>query len=602
MTWNETGEELFRRLESSTLAGQLRRAAEQPLGVRFLDRTGEPTFLSYKEIEDRARAVAGGLQRRGARPGDRIPLILPTGPAFFDAFFGAVLAGAVPVPLYPPVRLGRLDEYHRRTGAMIRHVGARLVLTDRRIRQILGQTVLEAGQVVDLVTIEGLPRADYEEVASTPDDLAFIQFSSGTTMEPKPIVLTHRQVLAGVGRILDAILTSHPEGPDLVHGGVSWLPLYHDMGLVGCVLTALAHPGPLTLIPPEVFVTRPAVWLQAISRYKGTISPAPNFAYALCVDRIKDQELEGVDLSSWRMALNGAEPVSPAVLERFIERFRPFGLRPEALTPVYGLAEATLAVSFSDVGRPFHWQRFERRELTERGEARLDDEGQPLVSLGRPLPGFSLRIVDREGRSELGSDTLGRVLVKGPSIMKGYYGNPEATAATMADGWLDTGDLGFIHQGELYLYGREKDIIILRGRNLAPQDIEQSLDGLDGLRAGCSAAFGVFSDDSGSELLVVLAERARDFVGDEDELARRAAGRISRRTGLVAHQIVILSPGTLPRTSSGKIRRSQARELFLEDGLSPPERVTPLRMMGMMVRSGWSYLRRRISTVPPTTL
>ena len=582
----------------TTLGALLARAAGSPRGVRFLDRRERATYLTYDELHRRAAACAAGMRAAGVAPGDRVGLILATGPWFFDAFFGAVLAGAIPVPVYPPVRLGRLDEYHVRTAAMLRSVQARLVVTEPRIRRVLGATIEQMRPELGCVTADGLRDGARPGPADggpgRGDDVVLIQMSSGTTREPKPICLTHRQVLSNVARINGGILTSYPEEDGLTHAGVSWLPLYHDMGLVGCVLTSLAHPADLTLIPPEAFIGRPALWLRAISRHRGTISPAPNFAYSLCTDRIDDDELEGVDLSSWRIALNGAEPVTPTVLERFVERFARHGLRPEALTPVYGLAEAALAVTFSEVRRPFRWTGFDRAELAGRGVARPAADGVPLVSLGRPLPGFALRIVDAE-RAELPQGRCGRVLVRGPSVMEGYHRRPADTAAALRDGWLDTGDLGFVHRGELYLYGREKDIIILRGRNYSPQEFEQCLDGLEGVRTGCSAAIGVVPPGGPGEQLVLLVERARRAQAETDsELARRVRGRLADRLGVVPDRVDVLEPGTLPRTSSGKIRRADARRAYQHGGgLAPPRRVTTLRMMRELVRSGLGFARAR---------
>jgi acyl-CoA synthetase (AMP-forming)/AMP-acid ligase II len=521
-------------------------------------------------------------------PGDRVALVLPTAPSFFDAFFGVMLAGLVPVPLYPPVRLGRLDEYHERTAAMLRASGARLVLSDKRIRRLLGRGIAAAQVELGCEAVDALAPAPAEPVAIAPDDLAFIQFSSGTTVAPKPVRLTHRQVLANVDAIRTAILSAHPEGPSLTHVGVSWLPLYHDMGLVGGVFVALSHPSDQVLIPPELFVTRPATWLRAISRWRGTTSPAPNFAYGLCADRIGDAELDGVDLSSWRVALNGAEPVTPGVLQRFVDRFAAVGFRPEALTPVYGLAEASLAVTFSSLRHPFRSLRFDRDALVEDGVARRSDDGLPLVSVGPPLPGFGVRIADDEGR-ELAEGRLGRLWVRGPSLMQGYHALPDATAAALCDGWLDTGDTGFVVDGELYLFGRAKDVIVLRGRNYAPQDVEHAIDDLAGVRTGCSAAVGVVGD--GGEELVVLIERRGPSAAGDAALADRVARRITERTGLVAARVLVLDAGTLPRTSSGKIRRSEARRLLEAGRLGAPQPVNVLRVFGEMLRSQVAFAR-----------
>ncbi len=591
-----------------TITAALQAAACSGQGVRFLDRRERATYIPYTALYERARRFAGGLRQLGVRRGDRVGLILPTCPGFYDAFFGAMLAGAAPVPVYPPVRLGRLDEYHLRTGRMLGPGGAavRLVVSDARTRRILGRTAEAVGATLGLVSLDQVPsRADTEAPGGlAPDDLAFIQLSSGTTVDPKPIRLTHRQVLANVHAIIDTILAAHPTPPRGRHSGVSWLPLYHDMGLVGCVMTALEAAEDLTLIPPELFVARPAVWLRTISRYRATISTAPNFAYGLCAERITDQELQGVDLSRWRVALNGAEPVTPAVLGRFARRFQAYGLRPEALTPVYGLAEATLAVTFSDLRRPFGWRAFDRQLLAEHGVARPAaatrasagpqeggrGSGLPLVSLGRPLPGVKLRIVDREG-ADLPEDRLGRLLVLGPSVMEGYHGRPEATAAACAGGWLDTGDLGFLHRGELYLHGRAKDLVVIRGRNHCPQEVEVCLDGLEGVRTGCVAAVGAVADSGEGEELLVFVEHARGTARPHGELQQAVTARVLQATGLRPALVRVLEPGTLPRTSSGKIRRGETLRRHQAGTLSEPRPVNLVRMVGKVVDSGLALRR-----------
>ncbi|MFO0726331.1 MAG: fatty acyl-AMP ligase [Myxococcota bacterium] len=576
-----------------TLTEELAVAARSGAGISFLDKQERSTRLSYQELASRAERTAAGLFRLGIRAQDRVAIILPTCPEFFDAFFGLLRLGAIPVPLYPPVRMGRMDEYHQRTALMLRHVEAALILTDARIRRILGRTVeqftprlgcrLVSDLGADPAILEGLagPEAD------TP---ALIQFSSGSTAHPKPVLLSHRQILANVKAIVEAIDTAFPEAEGVVHAGASWLPLYHDMGLIGCVFPAINGPRELSLIPPELFLSRPGVWLRTISRAKATVSPAPNFAYGLCADRVRDEELVGVDLSSWRMALNGAEPVSPETLERFIARFRPYGLRPEALTPVYGLSEAALAVTFSPPRRPFQTRRFSAERLAKEGIATEESEGRALVSLGAPLPGFELWIADEEG-APLPAGRVGRVLVRGPSIMSGYYGQPEATAAALTEGKLDTGDIGFLHEGELYLVGRKKDLLIVRGRKYAPQEIEQLLDAVPGVRTGCAAALGFQAAGSDTERVVVLVERKGPGPLDDPELLGALRGRIAEGSGIAVDEIHLLAPGTLPRTSSGKIRRREALSRWLEGSLAPPTRVTPIALAHELVRSAAAFMR-----------
>jgi acyl-CoA synthetase (AMP-forming)/AMP-acid ligase II len=531
----------------STLQSALESAARSRLGLAFLDSQERETRLSFAELHERAQKAAGGLRQMGIRPRDRVAIVLPTGPEFMDAFFGAVLAGAVPVPLYPPLRLGRMEEFHRRTALMLQVSGARVVLSDARISRFLGVAVAQARPPLGLQRVrQGPPIA----VHSSPGDLLLIQFSSGTTVDPKPVALTHSNVLANIAAI-ETIVPS-----DDAQAGVSWLPLYHDMGLIGCLLLAVNRPGPLTLIPPEVFLARPAIWLRAISRKRATISVAPNFAYGLCVRRVRDSEMEGVDLSSWRFALNGAEPVAPAVLRRFSERFAPNGFDARALMPVYGLSEASLAVAFTPSGRgPRTWIA----------------GGRELASVGAPLPGID---IDVRG---------GRIFVRGPSVMQGYFGNPAATREALIDGWLDTGDLGFVDGGELFVSGRAKDLVILRGVNHAPQEFEDALDGVDGVRPGCTAAVGVPTAEG--EELVLLVET------DGDADAEWIRGRVIERTGIRPSQVHLLAPGTLPRTSSGKLRRSEALRQLLAGELRSPDPVTLLHVAKETARSLLARMR-----------
>ena len=575
---------------ADTLATRFEQAARGAGHITFVDARENETKLAHAEMFERAQRAAGGLAARGVVRGDRVAIIAGTSPEFFDGFFGALLAGAVPVPLYPPVRLGRLAEYHERTAAMLGAARVRLVLTDSRTRRVLGRTIERARPELGCESLSELRAALIAPLALDPDALGLIQFSSGTTQAPKPVGLTHRQVLANVDAIGGMILSAYPESERFQHVAASWLPLYHDMGLVGGVFTSLFHGRDLVLIPPENFIARPALWLRAISRHHATISPAPNFAYALCAERIRDDELAGVELSSWLVAMNGAEPVTPLVLARFVDRFAAHGLREEALTPVYGLAEATLAVTFSALRSRFRVRHFEARALAEEERAVLAATGTPLVSLGPPLPGFSIQIADGAGAA-LGAGALGRVLVRGPSLMSGYDGQPEETARALTDGWLDTGDIGFLCEGELYLHGRAKDLIIVRGRNHAPQDVEHALDDLPGVRTGCSAAVGALGADGGGEELWVFVERAPRAEQSDAEIAKAVRGRALERSGLRAARVVVLAAGTLPRTSSGKIRRAETLRLYRAGALSAPAAVSLPRLALEMFRSLRAFAR-----------
>jgi acyl-CoA synthetase (AMP-forming)/AMP-acid ligase II len=574
----------------ATLTRLLERAATRPdAGLRFLDRAEHARWLSWGDLQERALRVAGGLRAAGVRPGERVALVYPTSPGFFDAFFGTLLAGAVPVPLYPPLRLGRLTEYHERTARMLRAVDAVLILADRRIRRLLGRTVELARPRLGCRPADGLSldESAVRPVEADPDHLALVQFSSGTTTEPKPVALTHRAVLSQV-----AILNGFwPDGPAVRHSGVSWLPLYHDMGLIGCVFPALERPAVLTLLRPEHFVSRPALWLRAISRFRATISPAPNFAYALCLDKVRDTELDGVDLSCWRVALNGAEPVAPSVLRRFRERFAAWGFPDESLTPVYGLSEAALAVTFSAIDRPFSSPRFDRERLARDGRAIVAATGVEIASVGRAVPGFDLQVRDADGR-ELAECYVGRIWIRGPSLMRGYLGQPEATERVVHAGWLDTGDRGFLHGGELYLTGREKDVLIIRGRNHSPEEVEHAVADVVGLRRGCAIAASRLEEGAAGETLLLLVERAVKARPDEvANLADACRDAVLAATGLLVDRVEVLEPGTLPRTSSGKLRRRDALERHVAGRLESPAPVNPLRITREMVRSGRAFAR-----------
>ncbi len=578
-------------MQLDTLQRLLQRARDYPwAGLRLVDRQERESFHSWAAIAEASARVAGGLTELGVRSGERVALIYPTSPEFFHAFFGTLLAGAVPVPLYPPVRLGRLAEYHARTAAMLGAAGARVLLADRRVHALLGETLARARPPLGGRTLDDLPRDAQLVTDGVPGDLALVQFSSGTTVEPKPVALSQRAVLAQV-RALNALWPAAEPGAIT---GVSWLPLYHDMGLIGCVFPALERPSVLTLLPPEAFVARPALWLRALGRHRGTISPAPNFAYALATERIRDEEMDGIDLSPWRFALCGAETVVPEVLRAFAARFARWGFRPEALKPVYGLSEAALAVTFADLDRPFLAVHFDRTALVERGEAvavpmppipPTGDQTREIVSVGRPLAGFGLELRDEAG-ALVPENRVGRVFVAGPSLMRGYLDQPEATAASLCDGWLDTGDLGFLHQGELFLTGRAKEILLVRGRNYSPVDLELAVADLPDVRRGCVAAASHLPAGRETEAVVLFVEHPKGVPSERFAVLRaRAREAVLTRVGLAVDTVEVLAPGTLPRTSSGKIRRGEAMKRYLTGTLTPPSPTGPLHLVGALVRS-----------------
>jgi fatty-acyl-CoA synthase len=577
--------------EHRTVNDALAAAAATRSGITFVDLHESETFLSFREIHARARKTAAALRHAGVSAGDRIALVFPTSPAFMDAYFGVLLAGAVPVPLYPPFRLGRLPEYHAATARMIGTADACLVLADVRTRKLLGQAIERSRPRLGCLTLEEMGQGDTREAeaAVDPEQLGLIQFSSGSTTDPKPIALSHRNLMAQLAA-LKALLPPEEFFPQR---GVSWLPLYHDMGLIGCLLLAVYHPGPVVLIPPEHFLVRPALWLRAIVRHRATLSVAPTFGYAICTKRVQDEDLEGMDLSSWRLAVCGAEPIQIGTLNAFTQRFAPFGFDASALRPVYGLAEASLAVTFAPPAKAPRAVGVDPTRLAATGK--VVDGVRRIVSVGTPVPGTELEVRGAHGES-LPEREVGRIFTRGPSVMAGYFGQPEATASVLTEGWLDTGDLGFIADGELHVSGREKDLIIIRGANHAPQEFEECLDGLEAVRAGCAVALGFLPDGEDGEQLLVLAERAKDASRNDGdagtvELVRRA---VLERTGIRPHTVVMLDPGTLPRTSSGKLRRSEALRLYLAGQLTSPRKAGPARLSAELARSALAFAKVKL--------
>jgi acyl-CoA synthetase (AMP-forming)/AMP-acid ligase II len=548
---------------TDTLGGWLERAARrEDRGLTFLDRHERERRIAWTRLCERAERVAGGLVALGVAPGERVALAFPTGEGFLAALLGAWCAGAVPAPLAPPTRLGNPGEQQRRLRAMVAAAAPRLVLADPTVGALVGESLDGTRPSLGVVALDELPATSVSPVASDDDAPGLVQFSSGTTGAPKPIVLS-RRALAVQARLLNALW---PEGSEARVGedrGFSWLPLHHDMGLVGCVVPALERAADLTLLPPEAFVARPALWLRGIARAGATISPAPTFAYGHATRRIRDEELEGVDLSTWRLALCGAEAVVPATLDAFARRFARWGFRAEALTAVYGLAEAGLAVTFGALGERYTARRFDRRALVA-GRAVEDAGGRPVAGVGRPLPGFTVAIRDDEGRT-LPAGRIGAVAVRGPSLMSGYLDDAAATSNALADGWLATGDLGFLDAtGELFLVGRSKDVVIVRGRNHAPEEIEDAVAAVPGVRAGGVAAVGFLPETAAEEELLLLVERARG--GEVDGVAALATAcreAVLARVGIDAATVAVLPPGALPRTSSGKLRRGEALRRWL---------------------------------------
>jgi 1-acyl-sn-glycerol-3-phosphate acyltransferase len=558
------------------------------VGVRLLgDGGASAEDLSYGALESEARAYARGLMADGFEPGERVALMLPTCREYFVVSMGVLMAGGVPVPIYPPARLSVLEEHLRRQAVLLDNAGASVLVT---VPEALLAARLLRAQVPTLRSVRtpsthratsGVPRA-LPRVG--PDDIALIQYTSGSTGDPKGVVLTHRQLLANIRAMGEA---AQVDSTDVF---VSWLPLYHDIGLIGAWHAASLYFGMLSVfMSPLEFLARPATWLEAVTRYSGTLSAAPNFAYESCVERVDDAELEKLDLSSWRLTFSGSEPVSASTCERFSERFASCGFRPEALCPAYGLAEVGVGVTFSPLGRPPRFDTVRLEDLERRGVAvtvaRDDPGGLSLVSCGAPLPGFEVRVADDQGRA-LPERNLGRVELRGPSATAGYFANQAATEALWDGDWLDTGDSGYLAEGELFLTGRVKDIVIRAGRNLHPEELEQALAELPGLRPDAIAVFGVADPIRGTERLVAAAETELRSPEEREALRAAAARRSLELVGVAPDEVVLLPAGSIVRTASGKIRRKATRDAYVAGTLG--RRAAPVAVQ--LGRFAWSGL------------
>ena len=534
--------------------------------IHLRNEDGSETPITYGALMTAATEAGGALRALGVTKGDRVALMLRTERAFFETFFGALFVGAVPVPLYPPVRAEDVLAYTRRQQTILRNAGARLLVTfaeAERLAALMRGRVPSLDAVVTSAQLasRGVPAAAERPA---PDDPALIQYTSGSTGDPKGVLLSHANILANVRAIGEALAIRSDDV------GVSWLPLYHDMGLIGLWLGALYFGAPVAIMSPLAFLSRPARWLWAIHAHRGTISAAPNFAFDLCARRIGDAEIRGLDLSSWRVAVNGSEAVSPDTIDRFTRRFAPYGFRADAVRPAYGLAESSVALTLAGA-RPAPRVDALMREPFERAReirpAPPDDaRALRFVSCGRALREHEARIVDAAGRV-LGERRDGRIQFRGPSVTRGYFRNPAATRAALHDGWMDSGDLGYRADGELFVTGREKDLIIQGGRNICAEEVEALTASVSGVRPSCVAAFGVPDPATGTERVVVVAETRETDPAKRTALQRAVRERLVGGIGSPPDVVVIASPRTVLKTSSGKIRRSATREAYLQGTL-----------------------------------
>jgi fatty-acyl-CoA synthase len=571
-------------------------AGRETTGYSHLVHEKQPaTFIPYAAMWRRAQRCAAAMQALGVKPGERVGLILPDSAEFIDNIFGAMLAGAIAVPIYPPMNLGQFDAYLANTTHILRQAGCSAVITDSRVRPILGKLMTGVPGLRTIETHDAAIKlvaenAEPAGVRVKPDDVAFLQFTSGSTSRPKGVTLTHANLMANIAAIGGGLNINRESS------GVSWLPLYHDMGLIGFVFAPIVYDTRgIRFISPLMFLKRPSVWLRQVSEFKASITFAPNFAYGLCTTRVKDSELTGIDLSALRVAGCGAEPIQCGTLRAFTDRYAAHGLRSNVLLPCYGMAEHTLAVTFVGLEDELKADHVAAAALAEgRAEpATTDAQAVDVVCCGRPFPGHGLRIIDAEGHP-LPEGEVGQIELQGPSVMQGYWNDPERTAETLRAGWLRTGDLGYLRDGELYVCGRVKDLIIVHGRNYYPQDLEWQASQVEGVRRGNVVAFGIQHSELGREYVVVAAElRApADDATAEEQLRQQIQSQILAALSLKVDEIVLLAPGSLPKTSSGKLQRRKTAEMFADGALgknSGP--ASKLGLLKHLAASRWSFIK-----------
>ncbi len=547
--------------------------------------------ITYRELHDNATRIAASLQAAGLLPGGSVALMLPTGREYLLCFMGTLLAGGIPVPVYPPLRPSQLEEHMRRHVRILDSARVQLMITVREAVRFAHLLKPHVQSLLRIVVPEDLLRGATLVTPSpaVAQDIALLQYTSGSTGQPKGVIVTHANMLANLRGAIGRLEAT----PDDVF--VSWLPLYHDMGLIGAWLGSLYVGCEVVLMSPLRFLGRPSRWLTAIHQYRGTLSASPNFGYELCLRKVADEELRGMDLSSWRVAMNGAEPVSPVTLDSFVRRFSRFGLQPGAVSPVYGLAESTVALAMPTPGRGLVVDRIQRDTFRSTGRAASaaenDHDALVFVDCGHVLPGHHLRVV-AGNRQEMGEREEGRLQFRGPSATGGYYRNAEASAALYDGEWLDTGDRAYIADGQLFVTGRDKEMIIRGGRNIHPYELEQAAGDIDGIRRGCVAVLGARDAARETEQLVVVAETTERDAQRLDAIRQQIENAAKSLFAIEPDEVVFVPPRTVLKTSSGKIRRTAMRDLYQQGALHKPQRGIRMQLLRMSLSAALSWIRR----------
>jgi acyl-CoA synthetase (AMP-forming)/AMP-acid ligase II len=519
---------------------------------------GMETRLSLADLWRRASAIQAVLAEGGMQPGERVIVILPTGPELLASYVGVLRAGGVPGLIATPSnRVSDATVFAERVGAILHNAQARFVLCDADVSVRLrsrpsawvGVTLLNPGELPTDTAIAAAPlRRDADAVAT-------IQYSSGSTGSPKGVLLTHRAMLNNIRALRDGF------GLTTADVSVNWLPLYHDMGLIGAFLLPLVLGCPTVLIPTMSFMRDPALWLWAIHHYRGTISWAPNFAFTLCATRVPAEQLDGLDLRSWRIAINAAEPVVASTIKQFTARFAAHGFRAAAMTPLWGLAETVLAATRIPVAERPLIEGVDRRRLALTGEAVVattGDDAMPSVGVGRCLPGSEVQIRDETGRA-LPDRHVGTIWLRSNSLFTGYHGDAAQTASVLVDGWLDTGDQGYMVGPDLFFVARQKDLVVIGGEKYAPQDLETAINQVPGVRQGCAVVFGLLNEARGTEDVCAVVETRESAADAREQLVAAIRLAVASATGIGLRHVLLVPPGGVEKTTSGKLARSATR-------------------------------------------
>lgn len=565
-----TEDTLPRRYADFAVLGEaLAYAAQGARGVNFYDARGElQSAIPYSVLHTMAQADARRLWAAGLTAGDRVALVAATVPEFISLFLGATLIGVLPVPLPVPTSFGSKENYVQQIRTLLSSCQPSALIGPEGLVSMLCQSAEDYPdiQVLSWGSFAAFPEKEGAFIQPKPSDVCYLQYSSGSTRFPHGIVITHQN-------LLNNCMLQSKHGTQVVPTDrcISWLPFYHDMGLVGNFLAPLACQMSLDMLPTDDFARRPLVWLKMISANKGTsISYSPTFGYDIAARRAGPEALKTLDLSRWRVAGNGGDMIRPDVMQRFTEVFAPVGFNPGAFVPSYGLAESTLAVSFMPVGEGIQTDLIDERilkgmPLVQEGSAA--PQYRAIVNCGKPMPGYDIEIRDGEGQP-LAERQIGKLYIRGPSVMAGYFRDDVSTRACLSpDGWLDTGDMAYLSKGSIYIVGRAKDMIIINGRNHWPQDIEWAVEQMPGLRNGDIAAFAITAE-SGEEVPTVLVQCRVNDSNERAALKADVTAQVKHITGMNC-LVELVPPKSLPRTSSGKLSRSKARTLYLAGALLP---------------------------------